>query len=390
MYYDEPELRFDVAVRLDHYILTFEGIACAFDNKHQSPLLESRGIWKYNLYTEKWGMYLVPLRKIAPAVLADTTAVVIDNAVYMFGGWDTHEMSCLPINDLWKLTKTPQECFEWTRITTDYHAALKTPSPCSRHTAWEYDKKLWVFGGAGSLDQENFTEHGNFAQFVSILDLRINNQLLCFHPSSNHWTNPKCFGTVPTPRSGHATTMVNGKVWLYGGRGVGFNTIFDDFYELNMDSLTWTQIQIGEIKLPGFTSCTLNAITSSQLILHGGISAGAGLSSDTWVLDLPSHSWRVYTSDKDHPRSSHSACIGLNNNVIIIGGKNSNVTNCLESCDSIFHVRFEPKSLQQLAIQILYQSGIPLMGLLPKKLTDLFDLPKEEENLGNVSDAVQF
>ena len=65
------------------------------------------------------------------------------------------------------------------------------------------------------------------------------NQLLCFDTTSKEWMNPECFGSVPSPRTRQAVTKIDDTVWLYGGDN--FPTSFDDLYELNMLSLTWTE-----------------------------------------------------------------------------------------------------------------------------------------------------
>ena len=79
--------------------------------------------------------------------------------------------------------------------------------------------------------------------------------------------------------------------------------------------------------------------------------------SDTWILDLPSRSWKQ---------------LGLNNNIIIIGG----------SCDHAyhmhkdkFHVMLEPKCLQELAMQTVFkhQAELPLKSL-PRKLCKRMDI----------------
>ena len=52
-------------------------------------------------------------------------------------------------------------------------------------------------------------DHGDFE--------RVNNQLLCFDPCEQEWTNVKTSGTIPGPRMSHAAANIGDKVWLYGG-----------------------------------------------------------------------------------------------------------------------------------------------------------------------------
>ena len=132
-----------------------------------------------------------------------------------------------------------------------------------------------------------------------------------------------------------------------------------------MNSLTWSRIETDQPHPEARRWCTLTALTDDKLVLHGGVLHPAKTSSDTWILDLKSHSWRQYTSTKDHARKCHTGSFGLHSNVIITGG-------CMQSTDnyeSVFHVMLEPKSLQQLAMQMIrkYQDDLP-WNCLPMKM----------------------
>ena len=142
-----------------------------------------------------------------------------------------------------------------------------------------------------------------------------NNELLCYNPTIQKWTNPQCFGDVPSPRSDHASTIIKHKVWLFGGSNQDF-TLHHDIFELTMHSLTWTQIQTIQPRPQARRWCTLTGLTNNQLVLHGGDS-GLNQSeerteitlSDIWIMDLTSYSWRQYESRKDHTRRSHTASV---------------------------------------------------------------------------------
>ena len=203
-----------------------------------------------------------------------------------------------------------------------------------------------------------------------------NNQLLCYNPNIQQWTNPKCFGAVPAPRSNHCSTIIKHKIWVLGGYNQ-YSTPYDDIYELTMHSLTWTQIQTVQPRPQARSNCTLTAATNNQLVLHGGYGSNGTL-NDTWIMDLTSHSWRRYKSRKDHTRRSHTGSLDLNNNVIIIGGCKDYEDH--ESYNSVFHVILETKSLQQLAARTIYkyQDELNWNGL-PKKLTSLIGISHERK-----------
>ena len=267
-------------------------------------------------------------------------------------------------NALWKLSRT-RECFTWSFIKP--RCKEETPSPRELHTEWEYEEKLWTFGGEGPSPEGYLHDHGDIAYIY-------NNQLLCYDPNSNKWTNTPCFGDVPSPRSGHACAIIKNKVWLFGGFPQRSGLV-DDMYELTLPSLTWAQIQTGEPRPETRDLCSLTPLRDNCLVLHGGSGESQTL-SDTWIVDLTSHSWRLYTSRNDHARMFHTGWSGFSNDAIIFGGsKGCMYDNTGEVFNSIFHVMLEPKCLQQLAMQIIYkhQDALP-WKLLPSKLISLLGL----------------
>ena len=260
-----------VAVKLDHNILVFDS---------------QYSFWVYNLYTEQWKEYVDKKwcrdgHTWCHLSYDDACAAVIGQDVYMFGGRDRYED---PTNALRKLHGTPQGLFFWTRIKTK---KAKSPSPRRDHSGWEYDGKLWTFGGNGPSLVGYLNDNGNY-------DLHCNNQLLCFCPSTAKWTNPQCHGAMPPPVRSHATTTINDKVWLHGGFTPNFPPL--DLYELDMSSLTWALIAPVQPRPKGRYWCSLTAISDSELLLHGGIADSETnvVLKDTWIFNVETLSWKQY------------------------------------------------------------------------------------------------
>ena len=275
-----PLLSDHVAVRLQHYVLAFSGMTM-MDNKNHF-------IWSYNLYTEHWRKYRIPSSKSAPFALDGASAVAIGTDVYMFGG----DLSNGPANGLWRLTINKNSHFTWTKMSQK--AISETPSGRREHSAWEYNGKMWVFGGYGIFSAGFLNAHGDFTGYL-------NNQLLCYHPGSNTWTNPKCFGDVPSPRKRHATAIIRNTVFLYGGSQM--NSL-GDFFMMNMASLFWTMIKTNR-RNPGRRSAlTLTAVTASQLVLHGGYT------EEKILHDVDFQCWEtcveaIHTIQTSNPMRSH-------------------------------------------------------------------------------------
>ena len=222
------------------------------------------------------------------------------------------------------------------------------------HTGWEYAGKLWAFGGKGPLPELYLKCHGDFARAGR--GLLTNNQLLSYDSSTNDWVNPQCFGAVPSPRWGHASAMIRANVYLFGG--CIQNRVFtNDFFQLDMNSLTWTQLGIGQPSPQARCVSSLTATSNNQLVLHGGQSTERETLSDTWIMDGTLYSWGQYTPSrtKSHLRQNHTATLDLNNNIIIVGGCYKDVHNWRCEYGNIVHVKVEPSSLQQLASCTIYR-----------------------------------
>ena len=345
---------------LDNFIIIIGGFGFNISRSNNETLLSTRVIWKYNICTEEWRKLIIPKEREAPDRFYCAVAVAIEGTIYTFGGSYTARSES---NALWTLSKAKRGSLTWSCIKT--HCKEESPSPRSGHTGWEYAGKLWVFGGIGPSPNGYLNWHGDVTQDM-FNDAAGNNQLLSYYPSQREWTNPQCFGTIPTPRFSAASAIMRKKVFLFGG--CTNNQVWvNDFFQLDMQSLTWTQLRIGHISPQARSACTLTAISDNQLFLHGGHTQIGGSSDDTWIMDLTLCSWRLYTSRRDHHRQIHTATSGLNNNIIIIGG-------CKGQCDNnvyhnVFYAMLEPKRLQDLASRTVYKHQADLSWKhLPKKL----------------------
>ena len=351
------------AVHLDNYVILFGGW---WDDTE----LSTRVIWMYNLYTEVWSKYVIPKHVMeesdAPEPFHGAVAVAINGIIYTFGGLDK---SYIKRNALWTLSRTETGCFTWCFI--KFEDDKKSPSPRCGHSGWEHAGKLWVFGGVGPSPQRYLNDHGDDIRLAARDSETKNNQLLCYDPNIQKWTNPQCFGTIPSPRSSQGCSIIKDEVWLFGGSSQNM-TFHDELFELTMQSLAWTQIGLQTVqpRPEPRCLCTLTAVTNNRLVLHGGLGNEETL-SDTWIMDLTSHSWRQYTSGKDHARTHHTGSLCFNNNLIIIGGYKE-LHDKYDANDNIFRVLLEAKSLQQLAVQTIYKHEDELnLNYLPKKLVSL-------------------
>ena len=251
-----------VAVCMENCIIVFGG------EKQCLKGFSFHTIWMYNIITEQWGSHVIPEgNKAPPPPTNSVCTVMIEKDIHMFGGYLDAQFEAT--NALWKLVRTPARFFEWSEVICQ--GTAETPSPRHGHRGWEYTGNMWAFAGLGPHFPGHYLhDHGEF----NSVGLTENNQLLCFNPSTNKWTNPKSTGSVPSPRSRHAIAISGDQVWLYGGSTLQPYCFFNDLYQLDMTSLMWTKIQTGGTKPQQLSSCSLSVVSEHQLVLHGGHCCG--------------------------------------------------------------------------------------------------------------------
>ena len=128
----EPEKRFGhVAVRSGCHVLVCGG--AWYNGGRDLEPLPWNVIWMYNLCTEQWRKHVMPERRKAPGVILGARAVMIESAMYLFGGYQEVSNKS-STNVLWELNRTSDGCFVWSEIVTPDNR--RAPSPRHNHTAW--------------------------------------------------------------------------------------------------------------------------------------------------------------------------------------------------------------------------------------------------------------
>ena len=353
-----------IAVRFKDFILVFSQTLSVhtehFSGGRVSTYSTNYITWIYNLWTEQWKKNIISNQEGHP--ISGQTGVVIGTDVYIFGGHEHKSM-------LWTLIRNANGSF----VLHISHAEdqSKVPSPRTYHCAWEYSEKMWVFGGDGPSIDYYLNDHGTFYPRLGQAD-GSNNQLFFYNPSIRIWINIKCLGEVPSPRYKASTASIQDNVWLYGGTTEN-NWYCNDFYELNMHSFTWTKIETLTPRPQGRNRASLTQISASQLVLYGGFQENMCDPDliNPWIFNIQSHTWKQHPEAEANHRWGHTGTTVLNSAVIILGGC------ALSYWGSQHHARntsvylmLEPKSLQQLAIRMIYKhkSKLPLENL-PSSLT---------------------
>ena len=227
------------------------------------------------------------------------------------------------------------------------------PSNRTGHAGWEYQNTLSIFGGFGWTIYEFLHDNEDFQFLEGSVHFEYNNQLCCFKPSTEKWMSVKCSGMIPSPRDCHAVTKIRKNIWLHGGKDE--HNMFQDLYELNMLTLTWTQIHTtGSLHPMKRYFHSLVAISDEKIVLCGGSE-----DSSVWILDLPSLLWKRNTAinfngeKKDGGRKRLTGTLGPNG-IIIFGQRTSTDHLALNSSGfSLFMT--EPQSLLKSCLKSVYK-----------------------------------
>ena len=338
-----------MAVRLGNDIVVFGGRLKKSQYMASAPMDE---IYLYNIHREQWTKHVIS--KSDHAVPHGTEAactVLIGTDIYMHGGntWRRKKYkhsTCCKSDALWKLSKRKYNDFTWQKI--HFHEKKAIPSPRVYHSGWEHDKKLFTFGGCSVSPQGYLSTYGDFeeADFNLLSGDEGNdyycNQLNYFNPQCKKWTNIECTGAAPTPRHDFGCTKINHSVYIHGGLDtiIDFQYL-DDFYVLNMSTVTW--VQLADAPMDRIAH-SLTAVTDSQIVLHAGGTLDKD-HKDTWILDLHTLKWKEVTRKEHTERFDHTATMAGDGHIVIIGGTEKNNFNVCH-----IHLIYQPKTLEQLAL----------------------------------------
>ncbi|TBU39226.1 galactose oxidase [Dichomitus squalens] len=206
------------------------------------------------------------------------SVTLIDSTAWMFGGCD--ERLC------WR----DVFCFNTETMQWSHPEVVgDIPPPCRAHTATLVDRKLIVFGGG---------EGPLYYNDIYILDTTM-----------RRWVHPILpeDAVIPPPRRAHTSVLYKGKLWIFGG-GNG-STALNDVWTLDVsgpvDRMRWEQMETRGKKPTPRGYHTANLIGNVMVVVGG--SDGRECFSDIWCLNLDTLLWSLVKLGENHKRLSHSA-----------------------------------------------------------------------------------
>ncbi|KAJ5239636.1 hypothetical protein N7468_004255 [Penicillium chermesinum] len=128
------------------------------------------------------------------------TLNIVNSRLYVFGG----QVEGFFFNDLvaFDLNQLQSPTNKWEKLIQNTHEGGppegQIPPARTNHSIVTFNEKLYLFGGTNGV--------------------RWFNDVWCFDPRANSWTEIDCVGFIPTPREGHAAALVNDVMYVFGGR----------------------------------------------------------------------------------------------------------------------------------------------------------------------------
>ena len=96
-------------------------------------------------------------------------------------------------------------------------------------------------------------------------------------------------GNVPPPRSGAASVVVKGRLYVFGGYGGGPGRL-DAFFQYSFETGEWEPVKVLSDEKPGCRENNGVVISDSKssIYLFGGYNGSSWL-NDLWKFDIDSH-----------------------------------------------------------------------------------------------------
>lgn len=263
-------------------------------------------------------------------------SVAIGDYIYSFGGYCSGEdyKSYSPM-DVHILNTNN---FRWSLIPLkkdENGVPLKYPDvPFQRygHTAVAFEDKVFIWGGRN--------------------DEMVCDILFCFDTKTQRWSTPEVYGSLPGARDGHSACIVDHFMYIFGGFEENVDQFSCDVHCLNLLTMEWRYVQTFGSP-PSYRDFHSATVINDKMYIFGGrgdIHSPYHSQEEIYCpkivyLDLKTNHWHMPTVTGKIPlgRRSHSAFV-YNKKIYIFGGYNGilevhfNDLHCFDPIKNVWHL----------------------------------------------------
>jgi N-acetylneuraminic acid mutarotase len=148
------------------------------------------------------------------------------------------------------------------------------------------------------------------------------NDAFRFNVKEKTWKKVETQEMTPKPRSGHASVVMDEKLFVFGGSQTTKESVlyFKDLNAFDVETNTWSKIQTsGDVPSARDGHGFLNV--SGTVYLHGGWTSNSTSDNSVYKFDISSLQWTKVKEIKDSERFSHTFAY-LDSSFVLFGGRN--------------------------------------------------------------------
>ncbi|XP_047340080.1 RING finger protein B-like [Impatiens glandulifera] len=150
------------------------------------------------------------------------------------------------------------------------------------------------------------------------------NDLHILDTSSNTWLLPSVRGEIPQAREGHSASVIGKCLYIFGGSGMSAHTLkaeyYNDLYILNTETFEWKRAETSGIS-PARRCTNTCSSWKNNIIVIGGEDSNDYYLSDVHILNTDTLVWKklITLGQPFTPRGGHTTVV-LGKNIFVFGG----------------------------------------------------------------------
>ncbi|CAH0480999.1 unnamed protein product [Peronospora belbahrii] len=230
--------------------------------------------FEFNFAQNKWSTIVG--NGVAPSQRKSHSTVVHKDSLLVFGGYDGEKR----LNDLFSFNFLTQT---WTNVFVN---AGQQPTPRFGHAAVVYDNAMYIFGGSDSHYDRESVSSRNSSEYGRMDTGRHINDMHSFNLETNSWSLIRTTGEVPYPREKSSLFVYKQNCLLFGGydHDLGY---LDDVHVYNFETSVWSCLETKGTAPKGLGN-PLVVLHHNSLIVCGGKSEPElyelDLETSTWTV----------------------------------------------------------------------------------------------------------